>query len=235
MTRIPFQLAISIIALVLGLCAAAQAGPPLICHAIRIGQAKSLPWTAEGLSGAANYDLKTLVSDTMAILVPDTPVLVRMETLRRATIYARKDPQVARELLSRLYQRANDLQTPGRMSALAWFDAGYLVACYKQWIGRNLPHMTDGLRLDPNPAAGLDGYAWVRKAISLQGSDPEMEFAAALMTLEGPHQAHQTHVQKAMLGAKSDPLLARNLSSRYDGGTRETMAEMFSRITTAKN
>ena len=95
--------------------------------------------------------------------------------------------------------------------------------------------MTDGLRLDPNPAAGLDGYAWVRKAISLQGSDPEMEFAAALMTLEGPHQAHQTHVQKAMLGAKSDPLLTRNLSSRYDGGTHETMAEMFSRITTAKN
>jgi hypothetical protein len=236
MTRIPsIQFATSIVALVLGLSGAAQAGPPLICHAIQIGQAKSLPWTADGLSGAANYNLKHLVSDTLAILVPDTPVLVRMEALRRATIYARNDPQVAKELLSRLYQRASDHQTAGRLNALAWFDAGYLVACYKQWIGQNLPHMTDGLRLDPNPAAGLDGYAWVRKAISLQGSDPEMEFAAALITLGGPQKDCQEHTQKAMIGAKSDPLLAQNLSSRFGGRNSETMAEMFSKVTTAKN
>src|SRR2546427_1539531 len=41
----------------------AQAGPPLICHAIEIGQAKSLPWISDSwnLSGGENYDTKNLV------------------------------------------------------------------------------------------------------------------------------------------------------------------------------
>src|SRR5262245_16146386 len=79
----------------------AMAGPPLICHAFEIGQAKSLPLASNGwnLSGAENYDTKNLAADTLEILKPDTPVLVRMETLRRATLYARKDPLAAKALL----------------------------------------------------------------------------------------------------------------------------------------
>ena len=38
------RLAISVVAILLGLTTSAHAGPPLICHAIEIGQAKSLPW-----------------------------------------------------------------------------------------------------------------------------------------------------------------------------------------------
>jgi hypothetical protein len=72
---------------------------------------------------------------------------------------------------------------------------------------------------EPNPAAGLDGYSWVKKAISLRGSDPEMEFGAALITLRGSDSAHQDHTRKAMAGAKSDPLLARNLGSNLIHGT----------------
>jgi hypothetical protein len=235
MTRISsIRFLVSIVALVLGLSAAAQAGPPLICHPIQIGEAKSLPWTADGWSGAASYNVKNLVPDTLAILVANTPVLVRMETLRRATIYARTDPQVAKELLTVLYQRANDRQTSSRSSALAWFDAGYLVACYRQWIGQNLPHMTDGLRLDPNPAEGLDGYAWVTKAISLQRSDLEMEFAAALITLGAPQKDFQAHARKAVDGAERDRLLAQNLSNRFAAHTGDTLAEVFSKVT-AKN
>src|SRR5579859_8177888 len=96
------------LAALLFLAASAQAGPPLICHAINIGQAKSLPWINHGwnLSGNENYDLKNLVPDTIAILDSSAPVLVRMETLRRATLYARHDTQVARELLTRLIARA---------------------------------------------------------------------------------------------------------------------------------
>jgi len=56
----------------------------------------------------------------------------------------------------------------------------------------------------------------VRKAISLRGSDPEMEFAAALITLSSPESAHRDHVQKAMAGAKSDSLLAQNLASNFN-------------------
>ena len=38
------RLALSTVAVLLGFTTFAQAGPPLICHPIEIGQAKSLPW-----------------------------------------------------------------------------------------------------------------------------------------------------------------------------------------------
>ena len=187
------------------LAGSAQAGPPLICHPFDIGQAKSLPWVDWNRISASNYDLKNLTRDTLAILDSSAPVLVRMETLRRATIYARQDPQVAQELLARLQARATDSDATGHPDALAWFDLGYLVETYKQWMGRG----------EPNPAAGLDGYGWVKKAISLRGEDPEMEFAAALITLSGPESDRQDHARRAMAGAKNDPLLARNLASNF--------------------
>jgi len=223
------------LAALLFLAASAQAGPPLICHAINIGQAKSLPWINHGwnLSGNENYDLKKLVPDTIAILDSSAPVLVRMETLRRATLYARHDPPIARELLTKLFARAQAAENTGHPDALALFDAGYLIECYKQWIGKNLPHMTDNLPMDPNPGANLDGYELVKKSLSLRGPDPEMEFAAALITLEGPLSDHQEHVQKATAGAKEDPLLAQNLKSHFLGDGGMTVAELFSKGTKA--
>src|SRR5712692_3478195 len=217
---------IALVAALLSIVGFAQAGPPLICHTIEIGQAKSLPWISHGwnLSGSENYDTKNLVRDTLEILGPDTSVLVRMETLRRATLYARKDPLAAKELLARLHARATSAESSGHPDALAWFDAGYLAETYKQWIGQNLPHMTDGMRMDSNPASGVDGYALVKKAIALRGDDPQMEFAAALITLSGPQEEHRQHAQKAIAGAKSDSLLAQNLSTRFVGPKTETMS-----------
>jgi len=190
-------------ALLLSLAVSAQAGPPLICHTFDIGPAKSLPMVDWNRVVASNYDLRNLAGDTVAILDSDAPVLVRMETLRRATIYARQDPQAAKELLTRLQARAANSGAAGHPDALAWFDLGYLVETYQQWMGRG----------EPNPAAGLDGYALVKKAIGLRGEDPEMELAAALITLSGPESDHRDHARKALAGAKADPLLARNLSS----------------------
>src|SRR5712692_11205462 len=166
------RFAIALVAAMLSFAGTAQAGPPLICHPIEIGQAKSLPWISHSwnLSGGENYDTKNLVKDTLEILKPDTPVLVRMETLRRATLYARKDPVAAKELLARLHARATSAESAGKPDALAWFDAGYLAETYKQWIGQNLPHMTDGMRMDSNPASGLDGYALVKRALALRGA-----------------------------------------------------------------
>ncbi len=209
----------------------AEAGPPLICHAIEIGQAKSLPWISHSwnLSGGENYDTKNLVKDTLDILTPDTPVLVRMETLRRATLYARKDPVAAKELLARLHARATSAESAGNPDALAWFDVGYLAETYKQWIGRNLPHMTDGMRMDANPAAGVDGYALVKKAIALRGNDAQMEFAAALITLSGPRDEHTQHAQKAIAGAKIDALLAQNLATHFIGPKDQTVSEVLAK------
>jgi hypothetical protein len=199
----------------LALATPAFAGPPLICHRLDIGAAKSLPWndTTWNLAGNENYDTRTLVRDTLAILDGGAPVIVRMETLRRATLYAGKDPQAAKELLTKLYQRAAASEAAGRSDALAWFDAGYLAAAYRQWLGK-----------DQNPAVGMDGYSLVAKALALGGQkDPEMAFAAALITLQGPQQAHQQHAQRAIAGAKNDPLLARNLASRFLGN--QTVSE----------
>jgi hypothetical protein len=204
---------ISIVAVLPGFTTFAQAGPPLICHPIEIGQAKSLPWVEFNPRGRTDYDLKNLSRETLAILDSHTPVLVRMETLRRATIYARHNPQVAKELITRLQERAANSDAADRPDALAWFDVGYLAEAYKQSI----------------PAAGLDGYSLVRKAISLRGPDPEMEFAAALITVGGPQNDHQEHVQKAAGDAKIDPLLARNLATHFKGNNGKSASEMLAK------
>jgi hypothetical protein len=213
------RLAISIAVVLVGFTSYAQAGPPLICHPIEIGQAKSLPWIDWNRKGTGGYDLKTLTRDTLAILDSTAPVLLRMETLRRATIYARQDPQVAKELLTRLQARAANSTDSGLSEALAWFDVGYLIETYQQWIGK----------AEPNPAAGLDGYAWVKKAVRLRGQDPEMEFAAALITLTGPESDHREHARKAVAGAGNDPLLAQNLASDFHS---QTVSELLTKAPT---
>ena len=198
------------------LAGTALAGPPLICHSIDIGSAQSLPWSSSGwnLSGQETYNVDNLVQDTLALLGPSTPVLVRMETLRRATLYAQQRTPIAKELLFRLEARTRE----NPKDALAAFDFGYLVECYKQasWLHQH----TDWLKASAdatttNFAMKLEGYQSVQKAIALRGTDPQMEFAAALMTIEGAREEHDRHLQKAMAGAKADALLARNLASRF--------------------
>ncbi len=225
-----------------------QAGPPLICWPYDIGGAKSLPWPGDPWSttGRADYDLSRLVSDTFELLAPSTPVIVRMETLRRAALYAKGDAHVAKELLGRLLARAEDSDAKGHPDALAWFDAGYLVETYKQ-ANEFYEKKADGTwnRLyKPNPALNLDGNAWVGKALHLAGSDPQMEFAAALTSCnefsywqcKDPKrkQIHEAHLQKAIAGATEGSLLAKNIVSRF-GNKGGTLADLRARYEVAKN
>jgi len=205
---------------------AVLAGPPLICHAFDIGDAKSLPWVSHdwNLTGNEGYDTSKLANDTVAILEADSSVLVHMETLRRATLYARKDPVAAKQLFIRVTMGTKAAQ-PTESRALTYFDSGYLAEAYKQWLG-DASH---------NPASGIDGYALVQEAIRLRGQDPQMELAAALITLNGPVAEHQAHAQKAIAGAKNDSLLARNLASRFFPGQGPTIAEMISKTTVAES
>lgn len=161
------------------------AGPPLICHPFVTGTAPVLPWTPgrDWNSPDPSYDVTTLTADMLALLSREAPVLARMENLRRATIYAAKDPRVGAELLNAVLART---EAPAA-TALAWFDAGYLVETYRQY---NLVHEH---RMLPTPngyepllagsAAALDGYALVQKAAELAPElRAEIEFAASLMT-----------------------------------------------------
>jgi hypothetical protein len=207
---------------------ATVAGPPLICHSFDIGSAKSLPWVSHNwnLSGTENYDTSKLVSDTLTILSAEKAVIVHMETLRRATLYARKDPAAAKELLTRITMGTKSItQQSNESRALTYFDTGYLAETYKQWLGDS-----------HNPATGLDGLALIKQAIQLRGNDPQMELAAALVTLSGSGHAseHQAHAQKAIAGAKTDPLLARNLASHFTGDQGQTIAEMLTKTTGAE-
>jgi hypothetical protein len=198
---------------------ATLAGPPLICHVFDIGSARSLPWVSSdwNLTGTEAYETRNLASDTIAVLDSDSTVLVHMETLRRATLYARKDPFAAKQLLTKLIARA-DAGGESAKAALATFDAGYLAEAYKQWMGKD----------QLNPAQGLDGYALVKNALQSRKNDAQMEFAAALITLQGPADEHETHARTALVGAKNDALLARNLARRFHGTQTETMADLLS-------
>jgi len=205
------------------LSAVALAGPPLICHPFEIDGANSLPWISHdwNLSGSENYDTSKLASDTIAILDSSNVTLVHMETLRRATLYARKDPLAAKQLITRLIARAEASKsaTPATPpSALAVFDAGYLAEAYKQWLGS-----------ENNPAQRFDGYALVQLALQRRGHDPQMEFAAALISVGNSSINGQEHAEKAIVGAKNDPLLARNLSAHFLGAQSETLSAMITR------
>src|ERR1700730_6350310 len=85
-----YRFAGGLLALLIAVAGVAFAGPPLVCHTFAIGSAKSLPWISHSwnLTGRENYDTSKLASDTLAILAADSTVLVHMETLRRATLYA---------------------------------------------------------------------------------------------------------------------------------------------------
>jgi hypothetical protein len=218
------RFAAGLLALLIAVAGVAFAGPPLICHAFDIGSAKSLPWISHdwNLTGTETYDTSKLAAETFAILATNSSVLVHMETLRRATLYARKDPAAAKDLLNRLTAGTKSAQS-GAPPALYYFDVGYLAETYKQW-----------LEPSHNPARGIDGYALVKQAIQLRGHDAEMEFAAALLTLSGPTEEHHDHVQKALAGAKTDALLAQNLSTHFIGERGETVAELLTRPAAAR-
>jgi hypothetical protein len=201
--------------LVLGLAGAAEAGPPLICHQFDAGKAALLPWAGgQGWNTPdRSYDVQRLTADTMRLLSGEAPVLARMENLRRATIYAAQDKQVAAQLLTALLGRALTAAAKDPGKALAWFDAGYLIESYRQASHIYKWDMLAGaeraawnLRSEPE----LDGYSFVRKAIHLAGPQPEMEFAASLMK-DGPVSAE--HRRRALTGAPAGSLLAKNLAN----------------------
>ena len=220
----PFRCS-AVLSLLLLAAAVVLAGPPLICHSFDIGSARCLPWISHSwnLSGSENYDTSKLASDTVAILAADNTVIVHMETLRRATLYARKDPAAAKALFNSIALGTKSPQ-PDQSRALKYFDTGYLAEAYKQWLGDS----------SNNPAAGIDGYELIKEAIRLRGNDPQMELAAALVTQSRPGSEHQAHAQKAIAGAKGDPLLARNLASHFIGNDGQTIAELLTKSTVAE-
>jgi hypothetical protein len=183
----------------------AWAGPPLICHPFDAGTAALLPWTsAPGWKAPdPSYDVQKLVADTLRLLTPTTPVIARMEIMRRATIYAGQDRKVAAALLKAVIDRAKSVPA-GSNDPMPQFDAGYLIESYRQGEGSAGHNMLEGV------PAGTEGYGLVVKAIRLAGENAEMEFAASLMQ-RGTVAAE--HRNRARAGAARGSLLERNLAN----------------------
>ena len=146
------------------------AGPPLLCFPFDIGAARSLPMgTGNWHATDPAYDVAHLVDDTLALLTPQTPVVVRMETLRRATVYASTNAGVAEALLKALQARA---AMPTADAPLAVFDFGYLVETYREAkpiFSATIPAVDR-----------INGYQLVLKAHAIARND-EMMRAAKLI------------------------------------------------------
>jgi len=198
-----FKHAFAAIAVVVLSATPALAGPPLICHPFDTESGSLLAW---GKGSGWNtpdpsYDIRRLVADTTAMLTEDTPVLTRMENLRRATIYVMRDPVVAEQLLKALMARALRTTT----DAGAWFDAGYVIEAYRQ--GTHLRSRSASWAA-VDETIRVDGYGFVKKAMAMGGPSPAMEFAASLMTEGSVAAAHRARAATAGPGS----LVVRNLA-----------------------
>ena len=199
---------------VLSLAAPALAGPPLLCHPYEIGAARSLPWDGNGswFAMSPGYDVKNLLADTEALLTPSTPVIVRMETLRRASIYASTDAAVASQLMNRLLARVSAADAKGKPDPIAMLDAAYVAGAFQQlaraWKGASRAQWGDNAR---SAVGTVDPYALIARSTAARPDDPALQFAAALIASDRDRSAYHAHAQKAREGAAKDALLARNI------------------------
>ena len=193
---------------------AVQAGTPLICHPYVIGAAQTLPGSDGDWKGVnPAYDRTHLVRDTLALLTSQTPIIVRMETLRRAAIYATagmrgwsdkagfnaEDRANTAALLKELQARAD--RAGGDTKALAQFDVGFFTETLRQTgVDRS-----------------LNGYAILLKARALRGEDPDMEFALALASSWPKQPERDQHLARARASAQPGSLLASNLETHFSG------------------
>ena len=196
------------------LAGSALAGPPLLCHPFDTAGAPSLPWGHGWKDRHEGYDASRLIADTQALLGTQVPVIARMETLRRAAIYASSNGAVARQLAAQLDARVT--RAAGHAKALALFDAGYFAETLQD-IGRLQGYDMPGVGTVDMAAvnailARVEGSTRIAQAIALRPADPAMRFAAALVSAADQRTAdYNTHARLARNGARADRLLALNI------------------------
>lgn len=194
----------------------ALAGPPLLCDPFDTAGARSLEWGGEGWNQPlASYDLARLADRTQSLLTSDTPVIERMETLRRAAIYASRDGETLREMSARFQSRIEAAQG-NEARALALFDAGYFLETLQD-IDRLQDYDMPGIgRVDRESLRELlnqpDGSLALDQALALRPDDAGLRFAAALVAVaDGRTSDLARHSRQARKDATGDQLIALNL------------------------
>ena len=166
----------------------------MICHPLEIGSEKSLPWGtgSDWDLKIVSYDTSRLTQQTLELLTPNTPVIVRMETLRRAVIYSGQKPELTLDLAGRLIERSNKLNS----EPLAAFDAGYFIEAAHQYFKND-------------PLKGMDGCSLAQKERRHSNGSGGSRVRALVdgCNVRWPND----HYRNAVLGAKEGSLLATNL------------------------
>lgn len=206
----------SFVLMILSAAVPALAGPPFVCHAFAIGDAKSLPWDGDDWLGVkADYNIDHVVADAQALLTPAMPTMVRMETLRRTVMYASLDRPIARELILALISRVKIAEfgehPDAAALATALFDAGYAIEALSEIeeSGNHMKPLAGRERGLAGLTAGRNPRGMIERSAALRPADASIEFALALISSTPQRRAH---AEKAWLGAKDDGLLALNLT-----------------------
>jgi hypothetical protein len=191
----------------------ALAGPPFVCHVFDVGPAKSLPWgpSNDFMAMRDDYDFRHVVTDTEALLTPATPTLVRMETLRRASIYASRDRTLAEQLITTMMSRVRAADQAGHPDALALFDAGYVVEAMSELeqFGLHMKAFAGLERVLAGITRSYESRPLLERSAALRPGDASIEFALGLIS-RAPES--ERHFQKARVASAQDALLANNLA-----------------------
>jgi hypothetical protein len=156
-----------------------------------------------------DYDVHHVVADTEAVLTPSTPTLVRMETLRRASLYASRDRAVAEQLIAAMMSRVHAAEQSGQ--AIALFDAGYVIEALSEieQFGNHMKQLAGSERVLAGLTHSLEARPLLEKSAALRPGDAAIEFALGLVSRSPESEAH---FRKARAGAAQDVLLANNLA-----------------------
>ncbi|MCG3124669.1 MAG: hypothetical protein GIKADHBN_03144 [Phycisphaerales bacterium] len=204
-------------------------GPPMICHEILIGKARSLPWDGGRGGSSSSYNIEKLPSEAAALLAAEPSAIVRMETLRRAAVYLSHDESdrahaLAWEFIGRRAGAVLSGEASGKIDPQAWFDVAYFIGCLNQ-VGL-------GKIVTLGEADGIPGYRFMLKAIEEAeksqlnaGMLAQMHFGAAVMShpamrhknyqyaIGTVNDVYDRHVLAALKSSKDDQLLETNLSA----------------------
>jgi len=197
-------------------------GPPAVCQPFAIGDAASLPWEEGAFGIDSGFSASKLVPTTRKLLDGQSDALVRMETLRRAVIYAvgighygKKTPPSeevrklrTQELILMLQQRALAVHLGEQAATSAeamppLFDLGYALAAIRQ---------LDGVSKVPKGFAS--GEQELTKSVAWSGASAAMHLGAGLgLWLSRDQDLRDQHfLQAATMAPKQSQGFQQNLN-----------------------
>ena len=193
----------------------AKAGPPTLCHPLKLGDAASIPF-GTGAFDRGSLAQTEVVARTVEVLNSSTEATVHQETLRRAYVYLgfgeQHNPRELNRLVTALKDRTLSAEAPAqplenRKRALCWFDLSVLY----RLISEN--HSSES-----SQARWPEVHRYMSKAVSLDPDNGALALCAALGNVLDVGADHQLRFLRYMKVALTQ--------ARQEGGLLEQNALM---------